>query len=889
MANDIAALGLAVETDQVTQATTKLGQFAQAAKTAEGAAKGFGQSGAAPAMTATQQLVQQINLARAAADRYEAGLIGGAKAAAAAGSSAGLASHQLANLSFQINDVITMAALGADPLRILASQGGQVFQILQQGAGGVSGSLRALGADFVALLTPARIVGAGITAALATAIVAAQSLAAAQREVDLALIGTGSAANMTSASIEQIALRAAQSGQATVGAAREIALAFAATGNIGDEIAARAIAVGRNVAKVFGETSTEAAQRLAQALADPARGVDDLDKRLSAFSDTTAQAIKNLSAQNQRLEAQRLLLDGVGRSTQIAAEMTSGWENAWNKTFDAASRLWALLGRNVARELGMESMSQRIDTLKKEINDLESAWGGWTRSLNQSNIDTRVAELNKLTKALALMNEGMAADRSSRQLGDMIRSVVPDISTLQGLINDLGRLRSLSSQPGSFERLETGTAANLERTIEIRKAQIEAFKTVIGLAQEEHDLEMRRIAARTPAQRAEIEFLATRNRLMRSGTATSGEADLIGRLAQQRALAQAAEDLKRSQEQQMLAARQGVEQAQLEFGLVGRTTVEQQVQRDLLQAKIQAQQEALRLYGDESKYDKAHLAAQEQQIKLRAAYNELARQESLRQDVSFERSQLSRTPEDQEIYQRLRAAGMLTNNEIEGASAQAIAQQLRINALLRQSTDMGKEFTKGFVHDLMAGTSATEALGNALNRLSQRLADLAIDNAVAALFGGGTGGTSLLAGLMGGGANQGAAGGWLTSVFPSFHKGGVVGVNDNNPPRAVSTDVFRGARRYHTGGIAGLAPNEVPTILQKGETILPRGAGMVNPGAGGAGGSGGVNVTIHTTINAQGAYPESIADIKRAMAEQQAQLPSQVVRHVQTARDRGWA
>ena len=36
----------------------------------------------------------------------------------------------------------------------------------------------------------------------------------------------------------------------------------------------------------------------------------------------------------------------------------------------------------------------------------------------------------------------------------------------------------------------------------------------------------------------------------------------------------------------------------------------------------------------------------------------------------------------------------------------------------------------------------------------------------------------------------------------------------------VNPGVFSAAVRYHTGGIGGLAPDEVPAILQEGEEIL---------------------------------------------------------------------
>lgn len=52
------------------------------------------------------------------------------------------------------------------------------------------------------------------------------------------------------------------------------------------------------------------------------------------------------------------------------------------------------------------------------------------------------------------------------------------------------------------------------------------------------------------------------------------------------------------------------------------------------------------------------------------------------------------------------------------------------------------------------------------------------------------------------------------------HTGGIAG-NQGNRTRSVSPAWFTNAVRYHSGGIAGLAPNEVPSILEKGEEVLP--------------------------------------------------------------------
>jgi lambda family phage tail tape measure protein len=64
-----------------------------------------------------------------------------------------------------------------------------------------------------------------------------------------------------------------------------------------------------------------------------------------------------------------------------------------------------------------------------------------------------------------------------------------------------------------------------------------------------------------------------------------------------------------------------------------------------------------------------------------------------------------------------------------------------------------------------------------------------------------------------------------------FHEGGTVGAGA--PSRSVSPMLFATAPRYHGGGIAGLMPDEVPAILQRGEIVIPKG-GFRGEGGGGS-------------------------------------------------------
>ena len=77
-----------------------------------------------------------------------------------------------------------------------------------------------------------------------------------------------------------------------------------------------------------------------------------------------------------------------------------------------------------------------------------------------------------------------------------------------------------------------------------------------------------------------------------------------------------------------------------------------------------------------------------------------------------------------------------------------------------------------------------------------------------------------LGGLFGGGGGTAAA--------AIFHAGGVVGAA-GGARRAVPPALFAGAPRLHAGGVAGLRGDEIPAILQRGETVLPRGAATLPP------------------------------------------------------------
>ena len=85
---------------------------------------------------------------------------------------------------------------------------------------------------------------------------------------------------------------------------------------------------------------------------------------------------------------------------------------------------------------------------------------------------------------------------------------------------------------------------------------------------------------------------------------------------------------------------------------------------------------------------------------------------------------------------------------------------------------------------------------------------------------------------------SGGIGDFITGLIA--HSGAVVGQTPGDGNRAVAPAWFAGAARYHTGGIAGLKPNEMPAILEVGEEVLTKNdpRHVSNMGAAGGGGEG---------------------------------------------------
>ncbi len=85
----------------------------------------------------------------------------------------------------------------------------------------------------------------------------------------------------------------------------------------------------------------------------------------------------------------------------------------------------------------------------------------------------------------------------------------------------------------------------------------------------------------------------------------------------------------------------------------------------------------------------------------------------------------------------------------------------------------------------------------------------------------------------------------VSDLFTAFHSGGIVG--EDGSQRILPSYMFAGAPRFHRG----LAPDEVPAVLQRGEWVLPKSMTSKLRGGMGTGGAGQMqNNNYSITINA---------------------------------------
>jgi phage-related minor tail protein len=126
------------------------------------------------------------------------------------------------------------------------------------------------------------------------------------------------------------------------------------------------IRVVKNYATTTGTDIAGATKELASAFADPVRGADSLNEKLSFLDDKTRQYVRTLADHNDRTGAQRVLLDALKGSLADAAERATLLGRAWDFVGRMASNAYDALGRAISRVLDRAPIEERLKELRDQ-------------------------------------------------------------------------------------------------------------------------------------------------------------------------------------------------------------------------------------------------------------------------------------------------------------------------------------------------------------------------------------------------------------------------------------------------------------------------------------------------------------------------------------------
>lgn len=202
-------------------------------------------------------------------------------------------------------------------------------------------------------------------------------------------------------------------------------------------------------------------------------------------------------------------------------------------------------------------------------------------------------------------------------------------------------------------------------------------------------------------------------------------------------------------------------------------------------------------------------------------------------------------------------ASASTTLALENATNSAAVSIGKLNQEQENAKAINEELKNGFVSTFKAGAQAIAGMVTGQKTLGDgfmdvmaafgqwaadflmKIAEMILQQLLLNALQGAFGGESMTGGL------GGATASVLTGITAAKrHNGGLAG---QGVGRSYSPLVFANAPRYHTGGIVGLQPNEVPAILQRGEEVLTK-QDPRHRNNGGASGSSGSEQPI-TVVN----------------------------------------
>jgi len=228
------------------------------------------------------------------------------------------------------------------------------------------------------------------------------------------------------------------------------------------------------------------------------------------------------------------------------------------------------------------------------------------------------------------------------------------------------------------------------------------------------------------------------------------------------------------------------------------------------------------------------------------------------QQVEYMRTKQELLNEARKAGVDLTAADMIRIEALSQAQARAVTEAENMKRAYEEVADTSKDMISGFIKDVKDGTSATEALGNALNKIADKLIDMAVNDLVEMALGGLTG--------RGGNPTQGGLAAGLASIF-GFADGGIAKNGKPQPlPRFANGGVSSSAAIFGEAGPEAAVPlpngREIPVDLR-----MPKAAS----------GGGAVQVVVSPVFNVENGSAAGVDKMKQDVLPKMKELVEKTI------------
>ena len=632
-----------------------------------------------------------------------------------------LSSNQMLNLSRQMNDVATMAALGAPPMQIFASQIGQIYGALEEGPRGVRGSIEAIKngvVAFAASLGPAGLALAGLTAA------------------------AGAFAYMTWNSLEPIE----DVVKKQTSAVKALEQAYKIAGDASEDYGKRAVKAQQNATADLQRESISRIQEMSETqLSNSYSGRDNFRRREFDSYREINNAVNDYLASVRRGTPEVAAFDSRMADLRATAESQGGdvlalWRE-WETFLETVTPLAGVVDRTA---VALSASARAALQAKEDLKGLRQEMGrfiqdGGTAAQQIENIYQRRLAASSNSGASPRAREGMEIE-FARQRNEALRNL--DRESLERLMDV--EARRVEATRSSSERQISEITRRYEREIEEANRTNGSLNTIknLELAREQEIALVREEAGREAAKQEDDYRKALQSRLTGMQQNIDGlrlENQLFG--TSEGVIAAA-----RFEMQALAAAKQAAADA-------GRPVSQEEI------AAIQSGAQEIAAYTDQLK------AMNEQK---RVAEN----QRSFFESLDFETRTAGMSSAEVGYLRRLEAAQIDVNSEI-GKSA---IEQMRYNDSLKQTekqmidfADIGESAFDALNDSLKEGGSLLDGLTSMFAKLTNQLASQAFGKMFGGLFGQtGQGKQNGLPGINVGGWGQQAASIQAPSYTPSY-------------------------------------------------------------------------------------------------------------------------